>query len=446
MHAPAQRTSILQLWFAGLGIFVLMEGIIAISTLGIADAFALRHPAFQKLILAIVVVIPAISWLIIIRYQDRLQPEPRTYVIGLFVIGVALLGGIYDPFMRGVGFVDWHISDTYDTLIRGVVKGAVWAGLCYATLRWTIVPTAEFDQHIDGIVYAVAVMMGVATADGFALLILQDVNELTNVLTLHTIDVAIYVTIGTVVGYCIGLLKPGTSHGRVGVLLVITVAAAMAFNGYLQQVLPMSTPGASIWLRLAPVALVYVSVLCGMSLLLRRIQDRPVTTNTEVSTVGRADGYVLGSVFVLVLFAAIVISLRHQPALVTHGPYSFALPTGMLPVFPKMSYPVQGQNGVRYSIAQRPSTGRHAEDVSREALVDRGECHQYAQQKNPYGTALEYVCLPERIDGSVMHGFTLVTTDRGQTYTLSLTAGEGRAQILRKAWKEVLGSIRAVNE
>ena len=443
MHVPAQRESFRLFWFAGLGVFVLMASIILVSTFGIADAFAVWHPAFQKVCLALVAGIPAISWLLIIRYQDRLQPEPRTYVVGLFVLGAMLLGGIYDPIMRGIGIVHWHEHDVYDTLIRGMAQGILWAGLCYATLRWTVVPTAEFDQHIDGIVYAVAVMMGVATAEGFGLLVLQDVRELTNGLTLLTIDVALYVTIGTVVGYCVGLLKPGQSHGRVGSVLVIVVAAVMALSGYLHRVLPMGTPGASVWLRLLPVAIVYVAVLCGVSVLLRRIKDTLPTSMPDGRLIGRADAYVGVTVIVLVLFAVLVMNTRHQPISVTHGPNSFVLPKGMIPVFPRMAYPVQSQNGVRYTIAQRPSTGTHTDDVSREVRMDRGKCYQYAQQQYSYGTALEYVCLPERIDGSVLHGYTLVTTDRGQTYTISLTAGERRADVLRNAWESLLSSITA---
>ncbi len=117
---------------------------------------------FAGVILALV---PAVLWLAFFYLQDRLEPEPKAEVARIFVIGLALAGAIGLPLTSQVfRLQDWQYRDVMATALGAVfVAGAVEAFIIYATVRYFIYGSAQFNERTDGAIYGVAAGLGYGT-------------------------------------------------------------------------------------------------------------------------------------------------------------------------------------------------------------------------------------------------------------------------------------------
>lgn len=102
-----QRSSISGLWAAGLGMLIGVTGIVAALAQIDGATFSALNPIVRGGIVLGLSVIPAVLWLAIIVIQDRNAPEPRTLVIGLFVLGAVLMGGAVRPLESVVQLSPW---------------------------------------------------------------------------------------------------------------------------------------------------------------------------------------------------------------------------------------------------------------------------------------------------------------------------------------------------
>jgi hypothetical protein len=99
-------------------------------------------------------------------YQDRLEPEPVGHVARMFVIGLALAGAVGIPLTDQLFRVqEWLYRDTPSQWLGSIfIIGGVEAFLIFATVRYFIFDSPEFDERTDGVVYATAAALGYATA------------------------------------------------------------------------------------------------------------------------------------------------------------------------------------------------------------------------------------------------------------------------------------------
>jgi len=156
-HRGVWATGIAQV--AALVVFVLVVEVILSST-----PLALDQTG---LILAGVVlaVIPALLWLAFFYAQDRLEPEPKGYIAGVFILGGLLAGAIGIPLLRDTFRTqEWLGASTVTTILGSIlVVGVVQEFLKYAAVRYSIYQSREFDERVDGIVYGTVAGLGYAT-------------------------------------------------------------------------------------------------------------------------------------------------------------------------------------------------------------------------------------------------------------------------------------------
>lgn len=109
--------------------------------------------------------IPAVLWLAIFYLQDRLEPEPKTYVLGVFVLGALLARAVGQPLIdRFFRVSEWAGDSFWLKLAAGVlIVGIIQEFLKYAAVRYSIFGSEEFDERIDGIIYGAAAGLGYAT-------------------------------------------------------------------------------------------------------------------------------------------------------------------------------------------------------------------------------------------------------------------------------------------
>jgi RsiW-degrading membrane proteinase PrsW (M82 family) len=180
-----------------------------------AGNFADMSETTRLIIGLVITIVPALLWLALFYAQDRLEPEPHHYVLGLLVLGALLGGAIEQPLLRDVFQIQrWTEpgSLTYfltNTLLNGILTAA----LVYAAVRFTVMPTAEFDERIDGIIYGTAVALGLGIAANLSYLVENGTISL-GVGTLTIIVTSLgYATFGAMVGLFLGMIKPGGAPG-----------------------------------------------------------------------------------------------------------------------------------------------------------------------------------------------------------------------------------------
>jgi RsiW-degrading membrane proteinase PrsW (M82 family) len=110
-------------------------------------------------------IVPAVIWLIFFYLQDLLEPEPKRYVIGVFLIGALLASAIGIPLIRNLFRVqDWIGYSLLVNLLGSIlIVGMIQEFLKYAAVRYTIYMLPEFDERMDGILYGTAAGLGYAT-------------------------------------------------------------------------------------------------------------------------------------------------------------------------------------------------------------------------------------------------------------------------------------------
>lgn len=152
-------------WRSNLGLILAL--VIFVGLIYALDAFI--QPVFtpSTLLLAgvLLAIVPALIWLGVFYQQDRLEPEPKGFVLGVFALGALLAAAIGVPLVENFFRVsDWLYTDTLTTILGGIlVVGFTQEFLKYAAVRYSIYNSAEFDEATDGVVYATAAGLGYAT-------------------------------------------------------------------------------------------------------------------------------------------------------------------------------------------------------------------------------------------------------------------------------------------
>ncbi len=129
----------------------------------------LLNPALNGVALILVgivlTLVPAAIWLLAFYRQDYLEPEPRQYVLGVFILGALLAQALGQPLIRDLFQVQtWANTDTLTSLLSAVlIVGVIQEFLKYAAVRYTVFGSAEFDQPVDGIIYGASAGLGYAT-------------------------------------------------------------------------------------------------------------------------------------------------------------------------------------------------------------------------------------------------------------------------------------------
>jgi RsiW-degrading membrane proteinase PrsW (M82 family) len=143
----------------GLVVFV---GIVYALDLVFKPAFTNLELILAGLVLAL---IPALIWMVFFYLQDRLEPEPKGYILGVFLLGAILASAVGIPLVDNFFQTSkWIHTDTLTTILGSIlVIGFTQEFIKYAAVRYSVFQTAEFDEATDGVIYATAAGLGYAT-------------------------------------------------------------------------------------------------------------------------------------------------------------------------------------------------------------------------------------------------------------------------------------------
>lgn len=181
----------------------------------------------------ILALVPALIWLIAFYRQDSLEPEPKQYILGMFVLGAILAQAVGQPLIREFyRFQDWAGIDLMLGFIASIViVGVIQEFLKYAAVRYTIYNSAEFDQPVDGIIYAASAGLGYATMLNFHYVIDNGGVDLGVGAIRCAVEALSQACTAGVIGYFLGqakFAKMGPAWLPIGLLLAATLNAIIS--------------------------------------------------------------------------------------------------------------------------------------------------------------------------------------------------------------------------
>jgi RsiW-degrading membrane proteinase PrsW (M82 family) len=122
------------------------------------------------MLLLAVAVAPGVFWLWYFLKRDHLRPEPRYLIRRVFFMGMGL--GL------AAAIIEWIIfsrpvlalsgGGAGDLMMAASVIGLVEEGMKFLAVYLSVYRHVEFNEVLDGIVYAVAASMGFATLENIA--------------------------------------------------------------------------------------------------------------------------------------------------------------------------------------------------------------------------------------------------------------------------------------
>jgi RsiW-degrading membrane proteinase PrsW (M82 family) len=109
--------------------------------------------------------VPAAIWMTFFYLQDQIEPEPKGYILAVFLLGALLAAAVGGPFLENVFRIShWLYASTAVTILGGIlVLGFTQEFLKYAAVRYSVYLSTEFDEPTDGVIYATAAGLGYAT-------------------------------------------------------------------------------------------------------------------------------------------------------------------------------------------------------------------------------------------------------------------------------------------
>ncbi len=230
--------------------------------------------------------VPAAIWLVFFYLQDRIEPEPKGYVAGVFLLGGLLAAAIGVPLVENVFRVShWIHTNTLATILGGIlVVGFTQEFLKYAAVRYSIYHSDEFDEPTDGVIYATAAGLGYATVLNIQFVVSNGGVDLgTGAVTMAVVALA-QASFSGITGYFLGRAK-FESEQIWWMPLGITLAAI--FNGLfnwmrglvVQTNVSLSGASTNIWPGLV-LAAITAFISSGIVLWLVRRNIRSISMQT----------------------------------------------------------------------------------------------------------------------------------------------------------------------
>ena len=159
------------------------------------------------LIPLLIAFVPPLLWLTVFYRQDRLDPEPKSFVFKTLILGALVQKAVYAPVMSvlmpeartGPNITDYIFSVILIALIQESMK--------LLSVRYSIYVSDEFDEKIDGIIYGSAVGLGFAAMTNLDLIISNGGSVLTAISSIVVIESLAHASFTGLSCYFLGISK-----------------------------------------------------------------------------------------------------------------------------------------------------------------------------------------------------------------------------------------------
>ncbi len=174
---------------------------------------------------------PGIFWLWYFYKRDTCEPEPRRLILSAFLLGMAIT--------LPVAVIEALVGDVVGSLFFLAVIAApiVEETGKFLAVRWTVFPSGQFDQVIDGVTYSVAAALGFASVENVLYVISSSMDGPFAVIGTYSFraffSVPAHALISSIWGYSLGRAKFAEESRRssiIGLGLLFSMLAHAAFN------------------------------------------------------------------------------------------------------------------------------------------------------------------------------------------------------------------------
>jgi RsiW-degrading membrane proteinase PrsW (M82 family) len=175
--------------------------------------------------------VPALLWLAFFYQQDRKEPEPKRAILRVFLLGALLASGAGLPILRDFFRVEEWLQGSVWLRLAGLilVVGFTQEFLKYAAVRYTVFPTSDFGNRVDGIVYGVTAGLGYALVHNIEY-VLSNHGVILFVGSIRMVDTALaQAGFAAVTGYFLAGAKYG---GRPVWWVPVGLTSAAVLNGF----------------------------------------------------------------------------------------------------------------------------------------------------------------------------------------------------------------------
>ncbi|MFN3335678.1 MAG: PrsW family intramembrane metalloprotease [Caldilinea sp.] len=232
-------------------------------------------------------VIPALLWLAIFYRIDHAEPEPKRLVIGVYLTGLLLAAALYTPIYGAIFAIDqWMAAYWWSQLLGGfLVVGMVSMAIVYGAVRVVVFDNPEFDERLDGIIYAVAAGLGVATVNNFVYVMQHGGVDLNIGSIRMVVDTLGYASMAGVLGYFIGQARFEKTPAYYLPGGVVLSAALIGLYFFLMDHTAAGGLQVELWRDLALGIFLTLVVIGALSWLVRRANEEPARVSQR-STAG----------------------------------------------------------------------------------------------------------------------------------------------------------------
>jgi len=272
----------LGLW---LSTFISIGGLLLIVLIAAIIEKALNpdlNRTLLTIISVIIAIIPPLLWLSIFYRQDRLNPEPKSFVFKTMLLGALIQQALYAPLVSylfpSASGLSTQAADYYFTI---VLMGMIQEGIKLLAVRYSIYPSKEFDEKIDGIIYGSAMGLGFAAMTSIRNILTSGGAMLSNVTALVVIETFANASITGLSCYILGVSKHDKFKFH---RLPLALLLATGLNALTQILLDMVTRRGfkvNYILGLIPAALVAIVVFTVLVIISSRSEkEGQVATQT----------------------------------------------------------------------------------------------------------------------------------------------------------------------
>jgi RsiW-degrading membrane proteinase PrsW (M82 family) len=267
----------------------------------------------RAVVLALLVLLPSALWTLFFYLQDRREPEPSRDVLVAFAAGMASASLVAVPAETHLFQAREWMYGSAAVLFLGstLVRGALATLLFYGTLRHGFVPSPEFDEPVDGLVYGAFVGSGFGAIQSLSYLVAQPQFTLFVVGYTASVNVLVYASVGALVGYFAGRTKfVRGARWRERLLAVALGPVLIGVYHTANELVFLAGWQQAFWLSLALTAGFAIVVLAFVTATMRRLTE---SAPSRAAGIPRPDLWVFAAFAILLLAGAAVRQVATRP-------------------------------------------------------------------------------------------------------------------------------------
>jgi RsiW-degrading membrane proteinase PrsW (M82 family) len=241
--------------------------------------------AGRNILLLILVLIPSAIWTLFFYFQDRIEPEPASYVVVSFLAGMAGAVLLTQPLEKSIFRIDEWLYESSAALIIGsiFITGVVASFLFYLVIRYGFYGTEEFDEPVDGMVYGAFIGSGFALIKSLTYLAAHPEFTLFSIAYTATTNILIYASVGSLIGYIIGRVKFLKKSPQAASILAILVGMVLiGLYHILNEFVFIAGLEGAIWISFVLTLILAVAILIFVYFMMRRLTAKPLHKEVHV--------------------------------------------------------------------------------------------------------------------------------------------------------------------